>query len=118
MRVWLHKDVQLLHCFPLLISEGPVCAQSLPGSVQHLARSKPGLLYIFIYLASLFQLSIFLALLLRGEKMTHSHQILRVSLPAPASAQYMQSEKSLFQLLERKATKQELSPLCPKALIW
>lgn len=114
----LHKDVQLLHCLPLLISERPVCAQSLPGRIQHLALSEPGLLYIFIYLASLFQPPIFLALLLRGGKMTHLHQVLGALMPATASAQCMQSEKPLFRLLERQGTKEELSPLYPKALVW
>lgn len=70
--------------------------------------------YIFIYLASLFQLPIFFAWTLRVGKMAHPHQVLSASLPAPASAQCTQSEKSLYQLLERKGTKQEPSCLCPK----
>lgn len=91
MRVWLRRDVQLLHCLSLLISETPVYAQSLPGSIQHLAGSELGLVYIFIYLASLFQLPIFFAWLLGVGKMAHPHQALSVSLSAPASAQYIWS---------------------------
>lgn len=57
----------------------------------------------------------FVVLLLRGGKMTYPQQAFSESLPASAPAQHTQREKSLFQLLERKGTKQELSPLCPKA---
>lgn len=71
--------------------------------------------YLCIYLAYLFQLPIFFALLLRGGKMTHPHQVLGASLPAPVSTHYIQSKKALFQLLETKRTKQEPSPLCPEA---
>lgn len=104
-----------MHCLPPLISERPLRAQSLPGSIQHLAGSEPGLIYVFIYLAYLFQLPIFFALLLRGGKMTHPRQALGASLPAPVSTRYIQTKKVLFQLLETKGTKQEPRPLCLEA---
>lgn len=92
-----------------------MCARSLPGSIQHLAGSEPGLIYVFTYFAYLFQLPVFFALLLRGGKMIHPHQALGASLPVPVSTHHIQSKKALFQLLETKRTKQGPSPLCPKA---
>lgn len=93
----------------------PSSAQSLPGCIQHLAGSQSGLIYVFIYLAYLFQLPIFFALLLRGGKMTHPHQVLSASLPAPVSTHYTQTKKALFQLLETKETNQAPCALFPEA---